>query len=310
MEKRSKLKTGFNIIVLIVLLIALFMYVVILFNTITNKEVTLNFFHWKPFIVVSDSAEAGVNAGDLAVIKDIKIEDIKPGDIIVYRRGNNGAIKKVKEIRTVNGERKIVIEDDSIIKNESINSSIEGKYMFKIAGLGNVMLFLQTPLGGIVLFSIFMYIVLIIKVIDSKSSKEEVQHVKKDEVEEKIEENFKKEEIEKIEKQPKDENINTKSDKSLNKKTEDDKKVSKKTQPVKEKIEKETKKESKKNLNKEIKPDKQENKKTQGVKEKTKKEVKKKDNNEVKIEKKKEQTEKASKSKTKKVTNEKEDANN
>ncbi len=182
MKKKSKLKMSFNIIVLIVLLIALFMYVVILFNTITKKEVTLNFFHWKPFIVASDSIEAGVNTGDMVIIKEIKLEDIKPGDIIVYRRGNNGAIKKVKDIKNKDGEIKIVIEDDSVIKNESINSFIEGKYMFKIVGLGNVMLFLQTPMGGIVLFSIFIYIVLIIRIISSNSNKEDIQEIKSDNI--------------------------------------------------------------------------------------------------------------------------------
>lgn len=179
MEKNSKLKLNlrkvFNIVVLVVLLIILFMYIVILYNTITKKEVTLNFFNWKPFIVIADSPEAGVNVGDMAVIKDIKIEDLKPGDIIVYRRGNSGAIKKIKDITKVDEEPKIVIEDDSIIKNESVKSSIEGKYMFKIAGLGNIMLFLQTPLGAIILFSLFIYIVIMIKLIGSKSNKEEIK---------------------------------------------------------------------------------------------------------------------------------------
>ncbi|MCI8486648.1 MAG: hypothetical protein HFJ20_06210 [Clostridia bacterium] len=179
MEKKSDLKFNlrkvFNIIILVILLVILFMYIVILYNTITKKEVTLNFFNWKPFIVVADSPEAGVNVGDMAVIKDIKIEDLKPGDIIVYRRGNSGAIKKVKDISKVNEELKIVIEDDSIIKNESVKSSIEGKYMFKIAGLGNIMLFLQTPLGAIILFSIFIYIVIMIRLIGSKSNKGEMK---------------------------------------------------------------------------------------------------------------------------------------
>lgn len=179
MEKKSDLKFNlrkvFNIIILVILLVILFMYIVILYNTITKKEVTLNFFNWKPFIVVADSPEAGVNVGDMAIIKDIKIEDLKPGDIIVYRRGNSGAIKKVKDISKVNEELKIVIEDDSIIKNESVKSSIEGKYMFKIAGLGNIMLFLQTPLGAIILFSIFIYIVIMIRLIGSKSNKGEMK---------------------------------------------------------------------------------------------------------------------------------------
>lgn len=203
MEKKSKLKFSlrkvFNNIVLVMLLVILFMYIVILYNTITKKEVTLNFFNWKPFIVVANSPEAGVNVGDMAIIKDVKIEDLKPGDIIVYRRGNSGAIKKIKDISKVNEELKIVIEDNSIIKNESIKSSIEGKYMFKIAGLGNIMLFLQTPLGAIILFSIFIYIIIMIKLIGSKSNKEEIiENEQIDEenvdtsIEQNIEENMKK----------------------------------------------------------------------------------------------------------------------
>lgn len=47
--------------------------------------------------------------------------------------------------------------------------------MFKIAGLGNIMLFLQTPLGAIILFSIFIYIVIMIRLIGSKSNKGEMK---------------------------------------------------------------------------------------------------------------------------------------
>lgn len=170
LEKKSKLKTSFSIVILIALLTALFINIVILFNTISKKNATLNFFHWKPFIVESDSAEANVNSGDMAIIKDVKIEKIKPGDDIVCKRGNDAVIKQVKAIKNINGQNKIIIEDDN---DGSINSSIEGVYMFKIAGLGNVILFLQTPLGGIILFAIFIFIIVIIKLISSKSSKKE-----------------------------------------------------------------------------------------------------------------------------------------
>lgn len=177
-KKRSKLKQTFNIIIFILLLIILFVYFVILVNSIINKEATLNFFRWKPFIVVSDSIEADVYAGDMAIVKDVKLENLQIGDTIVYRRENDAAIKKIKDIKQENGESKIIIENDNVIKNESINSYIEGKYMFKIPGLGNIMLFLQTPLGGIILFSIFIYIICIIKLISSRSSNEEIEEEK------------------------------------------------------------------------------------------------------------------------------------
>lgn len=152
MEKKYISKSFFGIVIFLVLLFLLFMDISNLFNTIIKKDITINFFNLKPFIVEDNIGD--MEYGDLAIIKDIKLDDFKTGDRVVYKIGEKATINDVKDLKLVNGKKQIITEN-----NNKINGSlIEGKYLFRIPLLGAFIIFLHTPFGALVIFSIMLLI--------------------------------------------------------------------------------------------------------------------------------------------------------
>ena len=76
----GKLKKIISIIVLILLLPVLIVNSVILINSYTKPDEIPSFMGWKPFIVLSGSMETEIKTGDIVVVKEVPIEDVKLND--------------------------------------------------------------------------------------------------------------------------------------------------------------------------------------------------------------------------------------
>lgn len=174
----KNLKRIISILVLIVLIPILFMSTVILVNSYMHPDEIPSFFGWKPFIVLSGSMESKIYPGDIAVVKEVEIETLKENDIIAFKSGEVVITHRIVKIEKENGQTKYVTKGDnnnSEDRDYVLPEQIEGKYQFKISRLGNLAMFIQTPTGIVVCLSIPLILLILIQMVESKKSKEDMQ---------------------------------------------------------------------------------------------------------------------------------------
>lgn len=130
-------------VIIAVLLIIIFIYFILGMRSLSRGD-KMGFFNLRFYIMSSDSNEANTNAGDLIVATKIKKENIKENDSIIYKKNNRLYIEEAK---------------GNNLKDEEVS----GKLLFRMKGLGNIALFMRTPLGIINILMIFICAVIIIK---------------------------------------------------------------------------------------------------------------------------------------------------
>lgn len=124
----------------------------------------MGFFNFRCYIMSSDSDESNANAGDLIVATKIKTENIKENDSIIYKKNNRLYIEEAKE-------------------NNLQDKEVVGKFLFKVKGLGNIAMFMRTPLGIINILMIFVCAIIIIKKIvknREESSQDDLKTIESD----------------------------------------------------------------------------------------------------------------------------------
>lgn len=185
------LKKVLTIIVMIILCGILFTSGVILVNSYIRPNEVPSFFGWKPFIVLSGSMETQIMTGDIAVVKEINTNELKENDIIAFKDNEDIVIthRIVEIVREDDGKAKYKtkgdnnnIEDDGYVYPDQV----EGIYKFRVGKLGNLAIFIQTPVGMVVSISIPLIMLLLIQWAEAaqekkyKSNREqEIENLKK-----------------------------------------------------------------------------------------------------------------------------------
>ena len=170
----EKLKKIIIVVMVICLVFVIFVSGVILVDSFVHKEKIPSFFGWKPFIVLSGSMETEIMTGDLVIVKEIDTKELKENDIIAFKTSNEKVIthriveKVITEDGTIRyktkGDKNNIEDPDYVLENQ-----IEGIYKFRIAGLGNLAISMQKPIGMIVIISIPLIFLLIIQIVDSRN---------------------------------------------------------------------------------------------------------------------------------------------
>lgn len=189
----QKIKNIIGIIVLIIMIPILFISVVILIDSYRFPNEVPSFFGWKPFIVMSGSMETQISVGDIVVVKKTDVNELKKGDIIAFRNNNIVITHRIDDIIQDENSTKYITKGDNNNtqdKDYVLPEQVEGLFKFKIARLGNLAMFIQTPVGIIVCLSIPIILLLIIQFIDSKKDKKIINQKidKQREMEKEIEE--------------------------------------------------------------------------------------------------------------------------
>ena len=87
-------------------------------------------------------------------------------EIIAFRDKNNFVVTyRIVEITTENGAKAFITKGDNSNTNDKGIDSIEGKYISKISGFGNILLIMQNPITLVVVLAViavigFLWIVL------------------------------------------------------------------------------------------------------------------------------------------------------
>ena len=115
---------------------------------------------YKPFIVLSGSMETAINIGDLIIVKDVNPKNIKPNDIITFKKDNVVISHRVVEIQNNEGTSirfKTKGDNNNVADDFTVNiNEIEGIFVNKIPGVGNFLLLLSKPMGLVLVILIII----------------------------------------------------------------------------------------------------------------------------------------------------------
>ena len=123
-----------------------------------------------PVVVVEGvSMETTYIQGDLLVLRGIPVQDIKLGDVVVYRRSVNSMliVHRVVAIKTIGGELYFTTQGDNHQTNPSPDypdvpaEDVVGTVIYHVAALGNVVLALQSPVGLVLSGGLIIVILLL-----------------------------------------------------------------------------------------------------------------------------------------------------
>ena len=171
-------------VIVVVLAVLVIIIGSVFIQTKTNPNKVPSIFGYKPFVVLSGSMESEIYTGDLAIVKEIDPSTLKVGDIIAFKDEDGYVVThRIKEIENVDGTKRFITKGDN--NNTEDNGfvtldRVEGIYVFKIDGFGNVVLTLQKPVTlGIVLGVIILGGIIWIMADNNKISKEEKEELER-----------------------------------------------------------------------------------------------------------------------------------
>ncbi len=141
------------VISFLILLALIFAWILVQSQTSPNKVPSV--FGYKPFIVLSGSMESELYKGDLAIVKNVDVETLKKNDIIAFRTHDNYVVTQ-RIVKIENGNFITRGDNSSEDPGEVSSLEIEGLYVYKFSGLGNVFLVLQEPSTLIVIIAIIV----------------------------------------------------------------------------------------------------------------------------------------------------------
>lgn len=149
--------------------------VILVFKTIFRPKEIPGIFGYKPLIVLSGSMSPTFNYGDLIVIKDVDKNTLEVGDIVSFKDNKkNITTHRINGISSIGKNCFKTKGDSNNTKDLGIvcYKDIEGKYLYRIVGLGSVILFIQSPIGFIILMSLIIMICIYVYLSEPKKKKE------------------------------------------------------------------------------------------------------------------------------------------
>lgn len=169
------MKKGLQIFLYLGLVCVLIYNIIIICKSFLYPNETPSIFGIKTFVVVSGSMEPELSIGDIVIVKEYGQNQLMEKDIISYREGQKIITHRIYSIMLVNGDIMYQTKGDN---NNSFDSQlvkyddIEGKAIFIIPKVGNILIFLQNK--NIIMFIIIIYYILMLGMLYLKKSNKEV----------------------------------------------------------------------------------------------------------------------------------------
>lgn len=148
-----RIMTAIGIILCIALIPVLIVNITIIIKSYVSPDQVPSFMGYKPFIVLSGSMSPAINVGDLVLTKETATSSLAVGDIIAFREGDSVITHRIVGITEVDGEQQYTTRGDANNVDDAkpvTAAMIEGAYSLGIPNMGNVALFMQTPIGMLI----------------------------------------------------------------------------------------------------------------------------------------------------------------
>lgn len=146
------------IIVCIILIPILVINLTIVIKAYIHPDDVPDFLGIKLFVVETDSMSPIFYGGDLIVTKTIAPDKLEVKDIISFREGKSVVTHRIEEITTKGNSLAFVTKGDANNAIDSgepvVSDNVESVYLFRIAKLGRLAMFMQTPIGMLVFVGI------------------------------------------------------------------------------------------------------------------------------------------------------------
>ena len=130
-------------------------------KSIINPNKLPDFLGLKTFVIVSESMEPTINPGDAIFIKEVPQNELKENDIISFKDGNIINTHRIVRINNDNGKITYTTKGDNNKNEDRIAVSydkIEGKYEFKLSGVGILVEIIKSKVTLVILLIILMLI--------------------------------------------------------------------------------------------------------------------------------------------------------
>lgn len=175
----QKISNWIFIAVLLILLPILVTNLCIMFQANNDKDKVPNILGYKPFIVLSGSMETEIRVGDMIITKMIDPKTLKKDDVIAFRdHENTVTTHRIIEVLEKDGEKYFVTKgdnNDSQDENLVEYKDVEGIYITRIPGIGNIFNELAKPTTIIILVLGVTVIFILLFQISNKKLKEQEQ---------------------------------------------------------------------------------------------------------------------------------------
>lgn len=152
-----KVLTVIGTILCVILLPVLLINLTLIAKSYLNPDEVPGIAGYAPLIVLTDSMYPDIHAGDLIITRTIEGEEVQVGDTIAFfdPASNSGAIVTHQVIEIVEEDGVNKFRTKGIANNTEDKKLVEyedlvGIYKFRIAGAGNIAMFMQTTAGLIV----------------------------------------------------------------------------------------------------------------------------------------------------------------
>ncbi len=148
----QKIVGAVGIALCVVFVPLLLINVTLIVKSYTSPDKVPDFLGYKPFIVLSGSMEPSIMTGDMVFVKETDPDSLKVGDVIAYKSGSAVVTHRIVEVKSENGETRYVTQGDA---NNAADqgmvkpADVEGIYQRRVAGAGNLAMFMQTTTGMI-----------------------------------------------------------------------------------------------------------------------------------------------------------------
>lgn len=157
-----------GIVLCVIMIPILIINVTLIIRSYTNKDDVPKIGGYSPLIVLTGSMEPNIMSGDLIVVKQIEGNDVKVGDVIAFfdPDGNGTSILTHRVIEIIDEDGQLSFRTQGDANNAADNSPVSADKLVgvyknvRLAGAGNVAMFMQTTAGLVV--CVFVPLVLLI----------------------------------------------------------------------------------------------------------------------------------------------------
>ena len=156
-DPKQTILTIIGTILCVILLPILIINMTLIVKSYVNTEEVPSLGGIFPMIVLTDSMYPEIASGDLIICHTIEAEDVQVGDVISFYdpmgNGTSVVTHRVLEIKNEGGEPSFITKGDNNNVEDQVPVEAEdviGIYRNRIAGAGNVAMFMQTTPGLIV----------------------------------------------------------------------------------------------------------------------------------------------------------------
>lgn len=173
----QKISNWIFMLAVLILLPILITNISIMFQANSAKDKVPNVFGYKPFIVLSGSMETEIRVGDLIITKEQDPKTLKKDDVIAFRDSENTVTThRIIDIVEKDGTKYFVTKgDNNVSQDENLveYKDVEGIYVTRIPGFGNIFNELSKPTTIIILVIGVTLIFMLLFQISNKKLKEQ-----------------------------------------------------------------------------------------------------------------------------------------